>query len=76
MTTRRNFLKGGTASLFLPMYSYASEVAEASDTSLIIVFLKGGPSSIDMFDLKPDAPLEYRGDFDPIPTCRPILNIF
>ena len=41
MRTRRNFLKGGTAALFLPMHSYASEVAEASDKSLIIVFLKG-----------------------------------
>ena len=75
MRTRRNFLKGGTASLFLPMHSYASEVAEASDKSLIIVFLKGGPSTIDMFDLKPDAPAEYRGDFKPISTCVPDIHI-
>ena len=75
MRTRRNFLKGGTASLFLRMHSYASEVAEASDKSLIIVFLKGGPSTIDMFDLKPDAPAEYRGDFKPISTCVPDIHI-
>ena len=75
MSTRRTFLKGGAASLFLPMGSYASDVAEASDKSLIIVFLKGGPSSIDMFDLKPDAPLEYRGDFKPISTCVPDIHI-
>ena len=75
MRTRRNFLKGGAASLFLPMHSYASEVAEASDKSLIIVFLKGGPSTIDMFDLKPDAPAEYRGDFKPISTCVPDIHI-
>ena len=75
MRTRRNFLKGGTASLFLPMHSYASVVTEASDKSLIIVFLKGGPSTIDMFDLKPDAPAEYRGDFKPISTCVPDIHI-
>ena len=75
MTSRRTFLKGGMASLFLPMSSYASEVAEASDKSLIIVFLKGGPSSIDMFDMKPNAPLEYRGDFNPISTCVPDIHI-
>ena len=75
MRTRRKFFKGGAASLFLPMGSYASEIAEASDKSLIIVFLKGGPSTIDMFDLKPDAPAEYRGDFKPISTCVPDIHI-
>lgn len=75
MRTRRNLLKGGAASLFLPMGSYASEIAEASDKSLIIVFLKGGPSTIDMFDLKPDAPAEYRGEFSPISTCVPDIHI-
>ena len=75
MKTRRTFLKGGAASLFLPMSSYASEAAEASDKSLIIVFLKGGPSSIDMFDMKPNAPSEYRGDFNPISTCVPDIHI-
>ena len=57
------------------MGSYASEIAEASDKSLIIVFLKGGPSTIDMFDLKPDAPAEYRGEFSPISTCVPDIHI-
>ena len=75
MRTRRKFFKGGAASLFLPMGSYASEIAEASDKSLIIVFLKGGPSTIDMFDLKPDAPAEYRGEFSPISTCVPDIHI-
>ena len=68
MISRRSVLKGRAASLFLPMGSYASEVAEASDKSLIIVFLKGGPSSIDMFDMKPAAPAEIRGEFSPIAT--------
>ena len=47
MISRRSVVKGGAASLFLPMNSYASEAAEASDKSLIIVFLKGGPSAIE-----------------------------
>ena len=68
-------MKGGAASLFIPMHSYASELAEASDKSLIIVFLKGGPSTIDMFDLKPDAPAEYRGEFKPISTSVPDIHI-
>src|SRR6266446_546702 len=36
--------------------------------SIIYVVLNGGPSHIDMYDLKPDAPAEYRGPFTPIAT--------
>ena len=36
--------------------------------SVILVWLAGGPSHIDMYDLKPTAPAEFRGDFKPIPT--------
>jgi hypothetical protein len=36
--------------------------------SIIYVVLNGGPSHIDMYDLKPDAPAEYRGPFNPIAT--------
>src|SRR5688500_15289559 len=36
--------------------------------SVIYVVLPGGPSHIDMYDLKPDAPVEYRGPFRPIAT--------
>ncbi len=36
--------------------------------SIIYVVLSGGPSHIDMYDLKPDAPDEYRGPFKPIAT--------
>ncbi len=38
------------------------------DVSLIFVFLHGGLSTIDTWDLKPDAPVEFRGDFKPIDT--------
>ncbi len=36
--------------------------------SVIILWMRGGPSHIDMWDPKPDAPLEYRGEFGTIPT--------
>jgi hypothetical protein len=43
--------------------------------SLIIVFLTGAPSHIDMFDLKPEAAAEIRGEFKPIATNVPGLQI-
>ena len=43
--------------------------------SVIYIFLSGGLSQIDSFDMKPDAPLEIRGEFDPIPTRTPGLQI-
>ncbi|MFM8218603.1 MAG: DUF1501 domain-containing protein, partial [Planctomycetaceae bacterium] len=36
-----------------------------------MLFLFGGPAQSDTFDLKPDAPLEYRGEFQPIDTSVP-----
>jgi len=43
--------------------------------STILFFLCGGSSHIDMWDLKPQAPLEYRGEFHPIATSAPGLHI-
>src|SRR5260370_16299195 len=34
----------------------------------VVIYLFGGPSQIDTFDLKPDAPVEFRGEFRPIAT--------
>ena len=42
---------------------------------MICVWLGGGPPHIDMFDMKPDAPAEYRGEFKPIQTNVPGLQI-
>ncbi len=39
--------------------------------STILIWLSGGASHIDMWDLKPDAPVEYRGEFKPIATSAP-----
>ncbi|RLT10663.1 MAG: DUF1501 domain-containing protein, partial [Planctomycetota bacterium] len=43
--------------------------------SCILIFLFGGPSQIDLFDMKPDAPLEFRGEFKPIDTNVPGIQI-
>jgi len=45
------------------------------DVSLVIIYLQGGPSTIDIFDLKPEAPPEFRGEFRPIDTRAPGLQI-
>jgi hypothetical protein len=45
------------------------------DFSVILFWANGGPSHIDLFDLKPDAPAEYRGPFRPIATNVPGIEI-
>jgi hypothetical protein len=74
--SRRNVLRIGVAAPFgvgvsLPslLAKDASKKDAAKDgVSLIILFLKGGLSTIDTFDLKPHAPAEIRGEFNPIAT--------
>ena len=71
---RRDFLKVGFlggAGLGLASYLnlvQAGETKGAKATSAIFVNLNGGPSHMDTFDLKPEAPAEYRGQFNPIKT--------
>jgi hypothetical protein len=43
--------------------------------SCILLFMWGGPAQQDTWDLKPDAPAEVRGEFQPIPTSRPGIQI-
>jgi hypothetical protein len=71
--SRRDFLKvGGLAmgGMSLPQLLAAEAQAgiKSSHKAIIMVFLCGGPPHQDMFDLKPDAPSEIRGEFKPIPT--------
>lgn len=71
--SRRNFLKLGAlgvGGLTLPELLRAEEAAGvgSSHKSIINIHLSGGPSHQDMFDLKPDAPVEFRGEFNPIAT--------
>lgn len=44
------------------------------DTSVILVWLPGGPPHMETYDMKPDAPSEYRGAFRPIPSVVPGLD--
>jgi Protein of unknown function (DUF1501) len=78
--TRRDFLKiGGLAlgGLSLPGLLRAESLAgvRRSHKAVIMIFLAGGPPHQDMFDLKPDAPDGIRGEFRPIPTNVPGLDI-
>src|SRR5207244_3752303 len=47
----------------------------SSPKAAIMIYLPGGPSHMDMYDLKPQAPAEYRGEFKPIPTNVPGIEI-
>ena len=48
--------------------SASDSAAQRDDTAVILVWLTGGLSHMDTYDLKPEAPLEYRGEFAPIRT--------
>src|SRR5262245_5257003 len=43
--------------------------------SIILLWLWGGPSHLDLFDLKPKAPIQYRGPYAPIATSVPGIQI-
>src|SRR5262245_32992539 len=43
--------------------------------SVILLWMQGGPSHIDTWDPKPDAPVEIRGEFDPIATSVPGIQL-
>jgi hypothetical protein len=53
----------------------AAENGGPQDTSLIFIWLPGGPPHMEMYDLKPEAPDEYRGLFSPIRTVVPGLDV-
>ena len=78
--SRRSFLQvGGLAmgGLTLPqlLRAEAEQGAGRSTKSVIMIFLSGGPPHQDMFDLKMDAPVEIRGEFRPIATNVPGIQI-
>jgi uncharacterized protein (DUF1501 family) len=71
--TRRDFIRVGAAGAGLTLANYlrlahANQVQPARGRSAIFVFLGGGPTHLDTFDMKPDAPAEIRGEFRPIAT--------
>ena len=77
--TRRDFLHAGALSVLgmtLPKYLAARDVIKPDDDiNCIMLFLVGGPSQIDTWDPKPDAPAEIRGPFKPTSTNVPGMQI-
>src|SRR5437868_5652830 len=75
--SRRSFLTVGglaTFGLSLPSFlraQYAVPAADRKNVNCILLWMQGGPSHIDTFDPKPDAPAEVRGEFATIPTTLP-----
>ena len=80
---RRAFLRLGTLGLagFTLADLLAARAIAGDDgvsrpaKSVIVLWLWGGPSHLDTFDMKPDAPLEYRGPFEPIATRVPGIQV-
>jgi hypothetical protein len=81
--SRRGFLQVGAFGAGLTLADAYRAQAKAGGAnqrsrafkSAIFVYLPGGPSHMDMYDLKPDAPKEYRGEFKPIATSVPGVQI-
>lgn len=80
---RRNFMKLGAFGAGLSLSDMLRSRAQAANglsaaprlKSAIMIYLPGGPSHMDMYDLKPDAPSEYRGEFKPTQTNVPGVQI-
>src|SRR3954451_14905424 len=81
---RRSFLKIGAFGAGLTLADMLRAKAQATPASAggrtaqkpaIMIYLPGGPSHMDMYDLKPEAPVEYRGEFKPIQTNVPGVQI-
>src|SRR5438270_14091487 len=83
--TRREVLRiGGLTALGLTLPDLArlraraaphSSAADHRGNSCVFIFLFGGPSHIDLWDTKPDAPAEIRGEFRPIATAVPGIQL-
>jgi hypothetical protein len=77
--SRRSFLKVGAlgaTALTLPAWlehksHAAARGAATRDTAVILIWLDGGPTHMETYDPKPDAPAEYRGPMKAIPTSVP-----
>jgi hypothetical protein len=81
--SRRNVLRIGSlalggitlADLFRRRAAASPQAHLATDTAVIQLFLGGGPSQLDTFDLKPNAPADIRGEFREISTSVPGIRI-
>src|ERR1041384_5910472 len=70
--SRREFLRAGVLAMGGLSAAQLAAAREAShfnaDTSVILFWMWGGPSQLETWDMKPDAPVEFRGPFRPIST--------
>lgn len=80
--SRRDFLKVGSLGVgglsladLLRLKAQGAVSPDSGHKAIIMVYLNGGPSHMDMYDLKPNAPAEYRGEFKPIQTNVPGMEI-
>src|SRR5256885_8587902 len=80
--SRRSFLRAGGLALgglvwsdFLRLKAAGAVVPKGRAKSVIMICLGGGPSHVDMYDMKPDAPAEIRGEFRPIKTNVPGMQL-
>src|SRR5271157_3048636 len=79
--TRRDFLHAGSLALLgldLPSFQALrarGAVAKCKDINCIMLFLVGGPSHLDTWDMKPEAPAEIRGPYQPAATSVPGMRI-
>ncbi len=79
---RRNFLRASAAGVMASGLPLAPSLASTADVpgmgqakSVLLVLLSGGPSQLDMWDPKPEAPAEVRGEFSTIATTIPGVRI-
>jgi uncharacterized protein (DUF1501 family) len=76
---RRSFVKAGILGSFgltlADLFRAEAKASTSRPTSVIILWMRGGPSHIDMWDVKPDAPAEYRGEFGTVPTPVPGVRL-
>jgi hypothetical protein len=77
---RREFLQAGALALgglVLPdlLRARAAALRDSADTSVILLYLHGGPSQLETYDLKLNAPTEYRSVFRPIHTSVPGMDL-
>ncbi len=81
--SRRSFLEAGSLALggltladVLKSRAAAKESgAQANDNAVILIWLQGGPSHMETYDLKPEAPSDYRGEMNPISSVVPGMDV-
>ena len=76
---RRDFMRLGALTLtgtgLTAVQGITGTISKQEEPAVIFVWLPGGPAHMDTFDLKPNAPAEYRGEFKPTKTTVPGIEV-